>query len=58
MKKYLHTYSFDGIETMNCQVWVPETDAPDLPAILFLHGSGERGADETLLAFQALPKYI
>lgn len=58
MKKYLHTYSFDGIETMNCQVWVPETDATDLPAILFLHGSGERGADETLLAFQALPKYL
>lgn len=25
MKKHLHTYSFDGIETMNCQVWTPES---------------------------------
>jgi len=58
MKKHLHTYSFDGIETMNCQVWTPESGEKDLPAILFLHGSGERGADESLLAFQALPKYL
>lgn len=58
MKKHLHTYSFDGIETMNCQVWLPEMIEGALPAILFLHGSGERGADESLLAFQALPKYL
>ena len=58
MKKELRTYAFDGIETMNCQVWLPETDAKDLPAILFLHGSGERGTNESILSFQALPKYL
>ena len=58
MKKHLHTYSFDGIETMYCQVWLPDEVNGPLPAILFLHGAGERGVDETLLAFQALPKYL
>lgn len=58
MKKELRTYSFDGIEKLNCQVWLPEGLEGPLPAILFLHGSGERGADESILAMQALPKYL
>ena len=58
MKKEVRTYAFDGIERLNCQVWLPEGGGENLPAILFLHGSGERGADESLLAFQALPKYL
>ena len=58
MKKEVRTYAFDGIEQFNCQVWMPEGGGEQLPAILFLHGSGERGADESLLAFQALPKYL
>lgn len=58
MKKELRTYSFDGIDMLNCQVWLPEGLEGPLPAILFLHGSGERGADESILAFQALPKYL
>ncbi len=58
MKKEVRTYAFDGIDKLNCQVWLPENIKGDLPAILFLHGSGERGEDESLLAFQALPKYL
>ena len=58
MKKEVRTYAFDGIDKLNCQVWLPESIKGDLPAILFLHGSGERGEDESLLAFQALPKYL
>lgn len=58
MKKEVRTYAFDGIDKLNCQVWLPEDGGEALPAILFLHGSGERGADESLLAFQALPKYM
>lgn len=58
MKKEVRTYAFDGIDKLNCQVWLPETIKGNLPAILFLHGSGERGEDESLLAFQALPKYL
>ena len=58
MKKELRTYSFDGIEKLNCQIWLPEGLEGPLPAILFLHGSGERGTDESILAFQALPKYL
>ena len=58
MKKELRTYSFDGIDKLNCQIWLPEGLEGPLPAILFLHGSGERGTDESILAFQALPKYL
>lgn len=58
MKKEVLTYAFDGIDKLNCQVWLPEGAEGDLPAILFLHGSGERGEDESILAFQALPKYL
>lgn len=58
MKKELRTYSFDGIDKLNCQIWLPEGLDGPLPAILFLHGSGERGTDESILAFQALPKYL
>lgn len=58
MKKEVRTYAFDGIDNLNCQVWLPENVNGGLPAILFLHGSGERGGDESLLAFQALPKYL
>ncbi len=58
MKKEVLTYTFDGIDKLNCQVWLPENMKGDLPAILFLHGSGERGEDESILAFQALPKYL
>ena len=56
--KALRTYSFDGIDKLNCQIWLPEGLDGPLPAILFLHGSGERGTDESILAFQALPKYL
>ena len=58
MKKEVRTYAFDGIDKLNCQVWLPDEGGENLPAILFLHGSGERGEDESLLAFQALPKYL
>ena len=58
MKKDVRTYAFDGMEQLLCQIWLPEGMEGPLPAILFLHGAGERGYDETLLAFQALPKYL
>ena len=58
MKKDVRTYSFDGMEQLLCQVWLPEGMEAPLPAILFLHGAGERGFDENLLTFQALPKYL
>jgi predicted peptidase len=58
MKKDVRTYAFDGMEQLLCQVWLPEGMDGSLPAILFLHGAGERGYDENLLAFQALPKYL
>ena len=58
MKKDVRTYAFDGMEQLLCQVWLPEGMEGPLPAILFLHGAGERGYDENLLAFQALPKYL
>lgn len=58
MKKELRTYTFDDIGPMNCLIWSPDGPAENLPAILFLHGSGERGQDAEILAMQALPKYL
>lgn len=58
MKCIEKKYSVNKVGSMKVWVWSPEDISGELPAILFLHGAGERGFDFDTLCMQGLPKYL
>ena len=51
-------YYVDTVCAIKVWIWSPEEISGELPAIVFLHGAGERGFDLDTLCMQGLPKYL
>ena len=51
-------YYVDKVCAIKVWIWSPEEISGELPAIVFLHGAGERGFDLDTLCMQGLPKYL
>jgi len=54
----LYLYETAYGEQLNYQAYLPEMLTPNLPVVLFLHGSGERGSDNKVQTKHVVPQLI